>query len=64
MADLFGLPLSLGTITNLEQATAQAVVVRVAEAGRGRAQPVAHLDETDGVQGAPAPGCGSPLLRG
>jgi len=32
MADLFGLPLSLGTIPHLEQATAQAVAAPVADA--------------------------------
>jgi hypothetical protein len=32
MADLFGLPLSVGTIVNLEQATVQAVAEPVAEA--------------------------------
>jgi transposase len=54
MADLFGLPLSLGTITNLEQATAQALVVPVAEARAAvRAQPVAHLDETGWREGCP-----------
>jgi len=47
MADLFGLPLSLGTIPHLEQATVQAVATPVAEAqSYVRAQPVAHLDET------------------
>jgi transposase len=52
MADLFGLPMSLGTITNLEQATAQALVAPVAEAQAAvRAQPVAHLDETGWREG-------------
>jgi transposase len=47
MADLFGLPMSLGTIPHLEQATVQAVAAPVAEARTYvRTQPVAHLDET------------------
>ena len=46
MADLFGLPVSLGTIPHLEQATAQAVAAPVADApAYVRAQPGAHLDE-------------------
>jgi transposase len=45
--DLFGVPMSLGTITNLEQATVQALATPVTEAQRYvQAQPVAHLDET------------------
>ena len=52
MADLFGLPLSVGTIVNLEQATVQAVAEPVAEA---RAyvpqQPTAYLDETGWREG-------------
>ena len=47
MADLFGLPLSLGTMPHLEQATAQAVAAPVADAqAYVRGPPVAHLDET------------------
>jgi transposase len=47
MADLFGIPLSLGTIANLEQATGQALAAPVVEAQTYvRAQPIAHLDET------------------
>jgi len=47
MADLFGLPMSLGTIPHLEQATVQAVAEPVAAAHTYvRTQPVAHLDET------------------
>jgi transposase len=47
MADLFGLPMSLGTIPHLEQATAQAVAAPVADAqAYVRMQPVVHLDET------------------
>jgi len=52
MADLCGLPFSVGTIVNLEQATVQAVAEPVAEA---RAyvpqQPTAYLDETGWREG-------------
>lgn len=52
MADLFGLPMSLGTIPHLEQATAQAVAAPVADAqAYVQAQPVAHLDETGWREG-------------
>src|SRR5262252_9415062 len=52
MAALFGLPMSLGTIPHLEQATAQAVAAPVAAAqAYVRAQPVAHLDETGWREG-------------
>ena len=52
MADLFGLPMSLGTIPHLEQATVQAVATPVADAQvYVRAQPVAHLDETGWREG-------------
>src|SRR5437763_10099293 len=52
MADLFGLPLSLGTMPHLEQATAQAVAAPVADAqAYVRAQRVAHLDETGWREG-------------
>jgi len=52
MADLFELPLSLGTIPHLEQATVQAIAAPVAEAqAYVRAQPVAHLDETGWREG-------------
>src|SRR5439155_4341791 len=47
MEDLFGLPLSLGTITHLEQATVQALATPLTEAqAYVQAQAVAHLDET------------------
>jgi transposase len=47
MADLFGLPMSLGTMPQLAQATEQAVAAPVAAAqAYVRAQPVAYLDET------------------
>jgi transposase len=52
MADLFGLPISLGTITNLEQATTQALAAPVAEAQAAvREQSIAHLDETGWREG-------------
>jgi transposase len=52
MADLFGLPMSLGTIPHLEQTTVQAVATPVAEAqAYVRAQPGAHLDETGWREG-------------
>jgi transposase len=52
LADLFGLPLSLGTIANLEQATAQALAVPVAEArAHVQTQPAAYLDETGWREG-------------
>jgi len=52
MADLFGLPMSLGTIPHLEQATVQAVAEPVAEAHTYvRTQPSAHLDETGWREG-------------
>ena len=52
LADLFGLPQSLGTIANLEQATVQAVAAAVAEARASiQQQPAAHLDETGWREG-------------
>lgn len=52
MGDLFGITLSLGTISHLEQATVQAVAAPVADAqAYVRAQPSAHLDETGGREG-------------
>lgn len=52
MADLFGVPLSLGTIANLEQRTVEAVAAPVAEAQTYiRAQSIAHLDETGWREG-------------
>jgi transposase len=47
MADLFGIPVSVGSIANLEHATVQALAAPVAEAQTHvRAQSIAHLDET------------------
>lgn len=52
MADLFGLPMSLGTIPHLEQATAQAVAAPVADAqSYVRVHSVAHRDETGWWEG-------------
>jgi transposase len=52
MEDLFGLPMSLGTITNLEQATVQALATPVTAAqAYVQAQPVAPLDETGWREG-------------
>jgi transposase len=52
MADLFGIPLSLGTSTNLERATGQALAAPVAAAQTHvRAQALAHLDETGWREG-------------
>jgi transposase len=52
MADLFGIPLSLGTIANLEHATVQALAAPVAEAQTHvRTQSIAHLDETGWREG-------------
>jgi transposase len=52
LADLCGLAMRLGTMTNLEHATAQALAAPVAEAQPcGQTQPVAHLDETGWREG-------------
>jgi len=50
--DLFGLPVSLGTISTLETATTEAVAAPVEEArGYVQEQVSAHLDETGWRQG-------------
>jgi transposase len=52
MAAVFGVPMSVGTISPLEQATTEAVAVPVEEARTYvQAQEVAHLDETSWRQG-------------
>jgi transposase len=52
MADLFAIPMSLGTIPHLEHATVQAVAAPVADAqAYVRTQPTAHLDETGWREG-------------
>lgn len=52
MDEVFGVPMSVGTISPLEQATTAAVAVPVEEArSYVHEQAVAHLDETSGRQG-------------
>lgn len=52
MTDLFGLPLSLGTPVNLEEASARAVAEPVAEArAYVQTQPAAYLDQTGWREG-------------
>jgi hypothetical protein len=52
MEDLFGIPMSLGAIPHLEQATVQAIAAPIAEAQTYvQAQPVAHLDESGWCEG-------------
>jgi transposase len=52
LADLFGVPMSLGTLSTLEAATAQAVAEPVEEArAYVQAQATAHLDETGWREG-------------
>jgi len=53
MDDVFGVPVSVGTISQLEQATTEAVAAPVEEARTFvQAQKVAHLDETRWRQGS------------
>jgi transposase len=53
MEEVFGVPMSVGTIGPLEQATTEAVAAPVEEARTYvQAQAVAHLDETSWRQGA------------
>jgi len=55
LADLFGLPLSVGTLANLEQASGHAVAEPGAEARASvPQQPAAYLDETGGREGQQA----------
>jgi transposase len=52
LEDLFGLPMRLGTVANLEQATVQAVAAPMAEArAYVQAQTTAYLDETGWREG-------------
>lgn len=52
MADLFGIPMALGTIANLEHATVEALAAPVAEAQTYiGTQSLAHLDETGWREG-------------
>ena len=60
MDEVFGVPMSVGTISQLEQATTAAVAAPVEEARTYvHEQAVAHLDETSGAKGASEPGYGS-----
>ena len=53
MAEVFGVPMSIGTISSLEKATTEAVAAPVEEARMyGQGQAVAHLDETRWRQGS------------
>src|SRR5215471_13276810 len=57
MDDVFGVPVSVGTISQLEQATTAAVAAPVEEARTAvQTQKVAHLDETRWRQGGSRPG--------
>ena len=59
MAEVFGVSMSVGTISQLEQATTEAVSAPVEEARRYvHEQEVAHLDETSWRQGANGRGYG------
>ena len=52
LEEVFGVPMSVGTISPLEQATTEAVAAPVEEARTDvHAQEVAHLDETSWRQG-------------
>ncbi|HEX2702739.1 MAG TPA: transposase, partial [Solirubrobacteraceae bacterium] len=58
--DFFGVPISLGSVANLEQATSKAVEAPVAEvAGAIREEPIVHADETGWFENSK--GCGSIL---
>jgi transposase len=51
--DFFGVPISLGSVANLEQATSKAVKVPVEEVARAiREAPVVHADETGWFEGS------------
>src|SRR3954447_1419406 len=53
MEEVFGVPMSVGTISPLEQATTEALAASVEEARTYvHAQAVAHLDETSWHQGS------------
>lgn len=50
--DFFGVPISLGSIVNLEQATSEAIKAPVEEVARAiREEPVVHADETGWDEG-------------
>lgn len=51
--DFFGVPISLGSIANLEQATSEAIAAPVAEVAQAiQQQPVVHSDETGWYEGS------------
>jgi transposase len=51
--DFFGVPISLGSVANLEQATSKAVEVPVAEVASAiREEPIVHADETGWFEGS------------
>jgi len=51
--DFFGVPISLGSIANLEQATSEAIQAPVEEVARAiRKEPVVHADETGWYEGS------------
>jgi transposase len=51
--DFFGVPIALGSVSNLEQATSEAVAAPVEEVARAiREQPVVHADETGWFEGS------------
>ena len=51
--DFFGVPISLGSVANLEQATSKAVEAPVAEIARAiRDEPIVHADETGWFEGS------------
>jgi transposase len=53
MNEVFGIPMSVGTVSQLEQATTAAVAAPVEEARTYvHKQTVAHLDETSWRQGS------------
>jgi hypothetical protein len=59
MDDVFGVPVSVGTISQLERATTEAVAASVEDAGAAvHKHKVAHLDESRWRQGGSEPGYG------
>lgn len=65
LEDLFGLPMSLGALVNLEQATVQAVAEPMAEARADVQEPqTADLDATGGRAGRPRARLGTAVTAG
>ena len=59
MDDLFGIPMALGTIANLEHATVQALAAPVAEAQTHVPRSRSRISmRRGGMKGVPARGCG------